>query len=178
MSIKELIELLNKDKEQWRRELCNNKLNFFLLYLFLREYKIVFRKRLCEYLRTKRLLFPIYCFERFLYRRITLKNGCDIPSTTKIGSGFVIHHCTGIVINPKTIIGCNFTIRGGGCIGSTEKGVPRIEDNVNMGIHAIVIGNIRVGEGCVIGAGAVVTKSTEPHGIYVGVPAKKIGIRN
>lgn len=29
-----------------------------------------------------------------------------------------------------------------------------------------------IAEGCVIGGGAVVTKSTEPYGIYAGVPAK------
>lgn len=44
-----------------------------------------------------------------------------------------------------------------------------------MGVHCVVIGKIEISSGCVIGAGAVVTKSTEPNSVYAGVPAKKIG---
>ncbi len=47
-----------------------------------------------------------------------------------------------------------------------------------MGVHCVVIGNVEIASGCVIGAGAVVTKSTEPNSIYVGVPARKIKERN
>ncbi len=35
----------------------------------------------------------------------------------------------------------------------------------------------RIGEGSIIGSGAVVTKDTEPYGIYVGNPARKIAER-
>lgn len=177
MKFKYFLNLISQDKQRWKQELGNNKINFFLLYLFLREYRIVVRLRLCEYLRTKKILFLIYCIERFLYRRVTLKNGCDIPSRTKIGAGFVIHHCTGIIINPKTTIGENFTIRGGAVIGSTNKGVPVIGDNVNMGVHAVVIGNIKIGNGCIIGAGSVVTKSFPDNSVIAGVPAKIIRTR-
>jgi acetyltransferase-like isoleucine patch superfamily enzyme len=37
---------------------------------------------------------------------------------------------------------------------------------------------VRVAKGSVIGANAVVTKDTEPYGVYGGVPAKKISSRN
>ena len=43
-----------------------------------------------------------------------------------------------------------------------------------MGVHSVVIGNIKIRDNCVIRAGAVVTKSTEPNGVYAGVPAKRI----
>ncbi|MBP3367307.1 MAG: hypothetical protein J6K96_10035 [Treponema sp.] len=59
-------------------------------------------------------------------------------------------------------------------IGAGNFGVPVIGDNVNMGVHSIVIGNIKIADNCVIGAGAVVTKSTEPNCVYAGVPARKI----
>lgn len=32
-------------------------------------------------------------------------------------------------------------------------------------------------EGCVVGAGTVLTKSTHPYGVYVGVPGKRISER-
>ena len=34
--------------------------------------------------------------------------------------------------------------------------------------------NVTIGEGAVIGAGAVVTKDVDPYTIVAGVPAKKI----
>ena len=37
-----------------------------------------------------------------------------------------------------------------------------------------ILDSVSIGERCVIAASAVVTKSTDPFGIYGGVPAKKI----
>ncbi len=49
-----------------------------------------------------------------------------------------------------------------------------IEDNVWIGAKAVVLSGVTVRQGCVIGAGAVVTKSTDLNGVYVGVPAYNI----
>lgn len=43
-----------------------------------------------------------------------------------------------------------------------------------VGIGAIILPGVTIGEGCVIAAGALVTKTTEPHGLYCGVPAKRV----
>lgn len=43
-----------------------------------------------------------------------------------------------------------------------------------IGTGAIILPGVVIEEGCVIGAGALVTKSTEPNGLYVGSPAKRI----
>jgi galactoside O-acetyltransferase len=52
-----------------------------------------------------------------------------------------------------------------------------IEDDVWIGSNAVITSNVRVARGTVVGAGAVVTKSTEPYSIVGGVPARKIGER-
>ena len=44
----------------------------------------------------------------------------------------------------------------------------------SFGAPLITNDGVTIAKGCVIGANAVVTKDTEPFGIYVGVPAKKI----
>ena len=46
-----------------------------------------------------------------------------------------------------------------------------------LGVNVVVMKGVRIGEGAIVGAGAVVTKSIPPHEIWAGVPAKKIGIR-
>lgn len=53
----------------------------------------------------------------------------------------------------------------------------RIGNDVWIGDEVRILGGVNVADGTVIGTGAVVTKDTEPYGIYVGVPAKKIGSR-
>jgi acetyltransferase-like isoleucine patch superfamily enzyme len=58
----------------------------------------------------------------------------------------------------------------------TRKGIV-IGDDVWIGSGARVLDGVTLETGTVIGAGAVVTRSTEPYGIYGGVPARKIGDR-
>jgi acetyltransferase-like isoleucine patch superfamily enzyme len=43
-----------------------------------------------------------------------------------------------------------------------------------FGDNSIIMGGITIAENCVIGANAFVNKSTEPMGVYVGTPAKRI----
>lgn len=52
-----------------------------------------------------------------------------------------------------------------------------IGDDVWLGASAIVLGGVTVGQGCVVGAGAVVTKSLPPYSIARGVPAQIVGVR-
>jgi acetyltransferase-like isoleucine patch superfamily enzyme len=46
-----------------------------------------------------------------------------------------------------------------------------------VGLGAIVLPGVQVGEGAVVAAGAVVTKSVEPYTVVGGVPARPIGSR-
>lgn len=57
--------------------------------------------------------------------------------------------------------------------GLSKKGI-KIEDDVWLGAGVKILDGVTIAKGCVIGANAVVTKDTEPLGIYVGIPAKKI----
>jgi acetyltransferase-like isoleucine patch superfamily enzyme len=50
----------------------------------------------------------------------------------------------------------------------------RIEDKVWLGRNAIVLPGVTIGEGAVIGAGAVVTRDVPPAGICVGNPGRVI----
>jgi acetyltransferase-like isoleucine patch superfamily enzyme len=47
-----------------------------------------------------------------------------------------------------------------------------IEDGCDIGIGAVIIPGVRIGEGAIIAAGAVVTHDISPYCIAAGVPAK------
>jgi acetyltransferase-like isoleucine patch superfamily enzyme len=49
-----------------------------------------------------------------------------------------------------------------------------IEDDAWIGAGAIILPNVTIGQGAVVGAGAVVTKDVPPYTIVVGVPARPI----
>jgi acetyltransferase-like isoleucine patch superfamily enzyme len=52
-----------------------------------------------------------------------------------------------------------------------------IGNDVWIGVNAVVLSGLKIGDGAVIGAGAVVTKDVPPYAIVGGVPAKVIGAR-
>ena len=52
-----------------------------------------------------------------------------------------------------------------------------IEDNVWIGMRAVVLPGVRIGRGAVVAAGAVVTKDVEPLTVVAGIPARVVGRR-
>ena len=47
-----------------------------------------------------------------------------------------------------------------------------IGDDVWIGRRVIILPGVKIGEGCVIGAGAIVAKDIPPYSVVVGNPAK------
>ena len=78
-------------------------------------------------------------------------------------------HCT--YEKTETIIGNNVSIGHNALVHGCT-----VEDNVLIGMGAIVMDNAHIGTGSIIAAGAVVLEDTvvPPGSIYAGVPAKKI----
>jgi serine O-acetyltransferase len=84
------------------------------------------------------------------------------------GSGVVLHEA--VKIGERVLICQQVTIGGSGY----EEKVPEIGDDCYLGAGAKILGPITIGEGCVIGANAVVVKSVPAHCVAVGVPARVI----
>ncbi len=56
-----------------------------------------------------------------------------------------------------------------------EKSGPIVlAEDVWVAANVTITADTRIARGCVIGANAVVTKDTEPMGVYVGVPARRL----
>lgn len=76
-------------------------------------------------------------------------------------------------------VGESCTFHGNNVVGNKRTGasneIPKIGKNVDVGFGAMIIGNVEIADNCIIGAGAVVTKSfIKPGSILVGVPARDI----
>lgn len=93
--------------------------------------------------------------------------GVDIGSGVRIASHTVIISSNHIFDDPSRYI---FTQ------GETREGVV-IEDDVWIGAGARILDGVTIGKGTVVGAGSVVTRSTEPYSVVVGVPARKVSSR-
>lgn len=99
----------------------------------------------------------------------------EIHPAAQIGKRLFIDHGVGVVIGETSIIGDDVTIYHGVTLGSTKfikgKRHPTIENNVIIGAGAKILGNITLGDSCLIGANAVVLNDVEAHKTSVGVPS-------
>ncbi len=94
-------------------------------------------------------------------------------ASIEIGEGTSIQD--GVIIHPdrrSAIIGDHVTIGHGAFIEGVY-----IEDEVLIGIGAIVLEGARIGRGSLIGAGTLVTRDTviKPGRLVMGVPGREVG---
>lgn len=107
----------------------------------------------------------------YLGERNVINFGCLFD-----GRKFCIRTGSNVSIGPEASIltlghdprSATFEDRGGDVI---------IGDRVWIGYRAIVLPGITIGDGAVVGAGSVVTKSVAPYTIVAGNPATRIGQR-
>lgn len=101
----------------------------------------------------------------------------EIHPAATIGKRLFIDHGTGVVIGATSIIGDDVTMYHGvtlggvGRGGSTGKRHPTVENGVTIGAGAKILGDITLGEGCIIGANAVVLKDIPSFSTAVGIPS-------
>ncbi|WP_165223215.1 serine O-acetyltransferase [Aquisphaera insulae] len=116
------------------------------------------------------------CF-RLLAYLAELVGGIHLPYTVRLGRRVRIWHHGGIVLHARSI-GDDVQIRHCTTFGvaTTDRlrAIPTIEDRVDIGCGACVLGNVRVGHDSRIGANAVVLADVPPHATAVGIPARII----
>ena len=116
--------------------------------------------------------------------------GVEIPRSVEFGKDFtLVHGGFGVVIHPNTKIGDGVKVYPGVTLGRADIHLPIDEspfkgilvgDEVILSPGAKVLGgegHLRIGNGTIVGANAVLLESTEPGEIWAGVPARRIGRR-
>ncbi|MCV2422816.1 serine O-acetyltransferase [Paucibacter sp. DJ2R-2] len=110
----------------------------------------------------------LYIFNRIVF-------SVALPPTVRVGERVLFGYSgLGIVVHARSVIGNDVKISQNVTIGGRSGfwGVPVIEDEVEIGAGACVLGPVRIGRGAKIGANAVVLSDIPPGSIAVGVPAK------
>ncbi|MEP0918821.1 acyltransferase [Leptolyngbya sp. DQ-M1] len=117
------------------------------------------------------------CIGRGTILSVAAKSNLGIGEGTYIADGSRIYASTSIQIGRRCAISFGVTILDddGHGFGLPPYTAPIcIEDNVWIGCNATILKGVTIGEGSVVAAGAVVTRSCPPHSLLAGVPARVI----
>ncbi|MCD8151344.1 MAG: CatB-related O-acetyltransferase [Clostridiales bacterium] len=104
---------------------------------------------------------------RSTVRNCTVGNFCSISYNVSLGAG---SHPMGRITGSAAFYQPRFGLVDKASYSSTSQQTI-IGHSVWIGCNAVVMGGINIGNGAVIGAGAVVTHDVKPYEIVAGVPA-------
>ena len=109
----------------------------------------------------------------FSFRVVETATGVSLPKSARIGPGLRVWHFGNVFVHPEAVLGANCTLRQGVTIGNRREGgpVPVLEDDVELGAYAQVLGGVRIGRGAKVGAMAVVLVDVPAGAVAVGNPA-------
>lgn len=119
--------------------------------------------------------------------KISIKNYVHISAYNALFGKFGIEIGNFAGISPRcTILSASDDFSGNHMIGpmlpeyltSIKGGLIKISDYVQIGANCIVMPNMKIGKGSVVGAFSFVNKSIKPWKIYYGIPAKEIKERS
>ncbi len=137
----------------------------------------VVRRRISERLQADKVNQPVVTHHALeLSERVVLGEGCVLCPGSRLTVDIIFG--VGVHINLNCTIGHDVVI-GDFCTlapGVHVSGCVSIGKNVFIGTGASILNGtfdkpLTVGDGCVIAAGACLTKSAEAHTLYAGVPA-------
>lgn len=125
--------------------------------------------------RPRILRLPLSVIYKLMAKLCEWVCGILLPYTVRVGRRVTLEHFGGMVLVAHTI-GDNVIIRQNTTFGVSGlddlTGRPIIESDVQIGAGAVIVGRVRVGQGAVVGANAVVVRDVPAGAVVGGVPAR------
>jgi serine O-acetyltransferase len=101
--------------------------------------------------------------------------GVELGNDVELGDGVYFIHSLGTVVGGDARVGHRVRFYGNNTVGTANNnGYPVIEDDVEVGCGARILGPVRIGARSFIGANAVVLKDVPPDSVAVGAPARVV----
>jgi len=142
--------------------------------ILVKRYSMHTLMRISQYLYSKSTnRGPLRSLSGFLRRLNQILNQFAHGADPKIEAGFILMN-SNITIASSAVIETGVQIYGNVNIGSSSGKTPHICRNVIIYTNSVVIGDVVVAQGSVVGAGAVVVKDVPEYSVVAGVPAKII----
>ncbi len=125
--------------------------------------------------RSRILRAPLTLLYRLMSKLCEIFCGISLPYTVIVGRRVVLEHFGGMVLVADRI-GDEVIVRQNTTFGIARHDEPQsrptIGDRVDVGVGAVVLGAVTVGDDAVIGANAVVCRDVAPGSVVGGVPAR------
>jgi len=187
-------------KNHWFKFSYHLKNLFFSFCLFVRKCSLQIRGMKIGKEVSLGKIIVVWPHQVYLGNRVKIENHVifkfDGPfqqgKSIQIGAGVFIGAFTEFNIKYGMVVGNDCLIASGSRFIDHDHGLDRthlmkdqpcpgapihIGKDVWIGANAVVLKGVTIGDGAIVAAGAVVTKSIPPYEIWGGVPAKKIGER-
>ena len=103
---------------------------------------------------------------------VVVSDNCKIQNNVSLYKGVVVEQ--GVFIGPSAVF-TNVKTPRAFIDRKTEFEKTHIKQGATIGANATIVCGITLGEYCLIGAGAVVTKSVPDYALVLGVPARQQG---
>lgn len=111
-----------------------------------------------------------------------LSSDLTIGARVFLNAGVLIDNKAPVVLEDDVAVGPGVVITTAGHDmsdptrrqGTVQPAPTRVARGAWIGARAVVLPGVTVGEGVVVAAGAVVTRDCAPHGLYIGVPARRV----
>jgi serine O-acetyltransferase len=174
-----LRELINSDLSRFaqtyilRGQTLSTRRIFWESILFKAGFQAVLLYRLSHWLFKKGWIYPPW----FLSRLSLAITGADIEFNAQIGPAMFIAHPVGIVVGRGTVIGSEVTLFQGVTFGARSwhpdeiRKFPTVGNKCYFFAGASVLGDVSIGDYCVVGAHAVLLNDLVDGALALGVPA-------
>ena len=116
---------------------------------------------------------------QLLQYRASAAFGVDIHPAARFGRGILLDHATGFVAGETAVVEDDVSLLHGVTLGGRRSVSgdrhPKVRRGASIGVGAILLGNLEIGEGAKVGAGSTLLHSVPPGRTAVGHPAHLVG---